>query len=111
MFARGTPYFYAFDLLYLDGVDLRELPLVQRKKRLSKVVPDSPSHLLYLDHVEGQGEELFRLVCEQDLEGIVAKPRESPYLSDSGPSLWVKIRNPDYSQAEGRHELFEQRRG
>ncbi len=109
MFARGTPRFYAFDVLYLDGVDLRELPLVERKKRLKKVVPDPPSHLLYLDHIEAQGEELFRLVCEQDLEGIVAKPKASPYLSDSGPSLWVKIKNPSYSQAEGRHEPFERR--
>ncbi len=60
-------------------------------------------------HIEAQGEELFGLVCEQDLEGIVAKPKESPYLSDSGPSLWVKIKNPSHSQAEGRHELFESR--
>ncbi len=108
MFARGTPYFYAFDLLYLDGVDLRELPLVERKKRLKKVVPDPPSRLLYLDHVEGQGEELFRLVCEQDLEGIVAKPKESPYPTGRGKS-WIKVKNPVYTQAAGRRELFEPR--
>ncbi len=53
MFAKGTPRFFAFDVLYLDGEDLRELPLVERKRRLKKVVPDPPSYLLYLDHIEG----------------------------------------------------------
>jgi ATP-dependent DNA ligase len=68
-----------------------------------------PSPVLYLDHIEDQGVELFRLCCEQDLEGIVAKPKQSPYRSDGAP-LWIKIKNPAYSQAEGRHELFDSRR-
>ena len=55
MFHRGEPYFYAFDLLWLDGADLRDLPLLERKARLREVVPQPPSRFLYLDHVEGQG--------------------------------------------------------
>ncbi len=70
MFRRREPYLYAFDLLWLDGADLRELLLVERKSRLKDVIPEPPSPLLYLDHVEDQGVELFRLCCEQDLEGI-----------------------------------------
>jgi hypothetical protein len=66
-------------------------------------------HLLYCDHVEGNGEELFRLVCEADLEGIVAKPKFSPYLAEH--ANWLKIRNRDYSQWVGREELFERERG
>ncbi len=111
MFSHGEPYFYAFDVLFVDGTDLRELPLLERKSRLRDVVPDAPSRLLYLDYIEEKGEELFRLVCERDLEGIVAKPSESRYLAERSNSSWVKIKNPSYSQAEGRRELFEQRRG
>jgi bifunctional non-homologous end joining protein LigD len=70
---RGEPVFYAFDLLWLDGEDLRSLPLIERKRLLRSVVPEQPSAMLYANHIEGQGREFFRLACELDLEGIVAK--------------------------------------
>ena len=58
--------------------------------------------------VEGRGCELFALMCAHDLEGIVAKRLADPY----GPrTRWLKIKNPGYTQAEGRGELFNQRRG
>ena len=110
MFHRGEPYFYAFDLLWGGGVDLRDLTLLERKARLKEVVPAPPSRLLYLDHVEDQGVELFEMVCKLDLEGIVAKPKQSPYRELDGKPLWIKVKNPSYSQAEGRGELFNQRR-
>ncbi len=110
MFRRGEPYFYAFDLVWLNGRDLRELPLLERKSQLRKVVPDPRSRLLYLDHIEHQGAELFTLACEHDLEGIVAKPKQSPYQTLRGTPPWVKIKNPSYSQAEGRREFFNSRR-
>ena len=59
MFHRGEPLFYAFDLLWLDGVDLRDLPLVERKAKLRELVPSPPSRLFYHDHVEDQGVELY----------------------------------------------------
>jgi len=108
MFRRGQPYFYAFDLLWLDGEDLRELPLVERKSRLKDLIPERPSLLLYLDHIEGQGVDLYHLACGLDLEGIVAKPKASVYRSEQRP--WIKVKNPSYSQAEGRRELFDSRR-
>ena len=110
MFHRGEPYFYAFDLLWGGGVDLRDLTLLERKARLKEVVPAPPSRLLYLDHVEDQGVELFEMVCKLDLEGIVAKPKQSPYRELDGKPLWIKVKNPDYTQAEGRRELFNGRR-
>ncbi len=70
------------------------------------IVPEDPSYLLYLDHLEEKGVELFQSVCEMDLEGIVAKWEEGPYLADKKTS-WIKIRNPNYSQAVGRAELFD----
>jgi ATP-dependent DNA ligase len=68
-------------------------------------VRDHP-RILYARHIERTGCELFRLVCEQDLEGIVAKRRDGAYGEH-----WFKIRNPGYSHYEGRRELFERRVG
>lgn len=51
---------------------------------------------------------MFRLACEHDLEGIVAKRKSDPYLTDH--ATWLKIRNHDYSQWVGREELFERER-
>jgi hypothetical protein len=65
-----------------------------------------PSALLYATHIERNGVEFFRLTCEQDLEGIVAKLKHGRY-----GERWFKIGNPQYSQREGRRELFEKRRG
>jgi bifunctional non-homologous end joining protein LigD len=104
---RGEPIFYVFDCLWLDGRDLRSLPLIVRKGILEGIVPkDSP--LLYARYVEAGGVDLYRLVCEQDLEGIVCKHKLSAYGSDELP--WIKVLNPNYSQREGRRELFEKRR-
>lgn len=52
------------------------------------------------------------MCCGFDLEGIVAKPKESAYRAlPNGKAPWVKVKNPEYSQAEGRAELFNGRRG
>src|SRR5262249_6338752 len=67
------PYFAAFDLLWLDGEDLRALALIERKKRLAAIVPTTPTFMFYVDHVEEKGRALFEAVCAKDLEGIVAK--------------------------------------
>ena len=68
------------------------------------------SRLQYADHVEETGTELFRHVCKLDLEGIVAKPKHSPYEREQTRSSWCKIKNASYSQMVGRHELFERER-
>ncbi len=109
LFRRGEPRFYAFDLLWCDGEDLRYLPLIERKARLRSVVPRRGERLLYCDHVEAEGEMLFQLACEADLEGIVAKHKYAPYVPQQEPT-WLKIRNRSYSQWVGREELFERER-
>jgi ATP-dependent DNA ligase len=58
------------------------------------------------DHVRRRGRDLFNEVCRQDLEGIVAKQADGVYDVAALPA-WLKIKNPDYSQARDRHELFE----
>jgi ATP-dependent DNA ligase len=71
-----------------------------------KLIPKGLSSLLYVDHIEARGEDLFRLACQEDLEGIVAKRKDGAY----GPRAdWIKIKNSAYSQIVGRHELFEKR--
>ena len=65
--------------------------------------------MLYCDHVERDGMALFEQACNHDLEGIVAKRKDSAYLPDSEPD-WLKIRNGNYSQSIGRCKLFERER-
>jgi bifunctional non-homologous end joining protein LigD len=119
LFRRAEPFFYAFDLLwdehswsdddeerrrFRNGEDTRYLPLIDRKLRLRGIVPKGAERLLYCDHVEGGGEGLFRLACENDLEGIVAKRKSDSYLAEH--ATWLKIRNQAYSQWVGREDLF-----
>jgi bifunctional non-homologous end joining protein LigD len=106
MFRRGNPVFYAFDLLWLNGRDLCQLPLLERKRMLRGVILGG-HHVMYAQHIETQGRRLFKEICRMDLEGIVAKRRDGIY---SASAKWVKIKNPNYTQREGRKELFEQRR-
>ena len=108
LYRRQEPYYYTFDCLWLDGRDLRHKPLVERKQILRTLVPAQPARFLYVSHIEEHGVDLFRAVCEQDLEGIVAKLMVAPYGTE--PASWVKIKNPDCSQAKDRHERFEQMR-
>ena len=61
----------------------------------------------YVDHIEQHGTALFQRICEMDLEGIVAKHRLAPYTTDT---TWFKIKNRNYSQMQGREELFERER-
>ena len=105
LFRRGEPRFFAFDLLWCDGKDLRDDPLHERKRQLKALIPER-NHLLYCDHIEKHGERLFEITCEMDLEGIVAKPRNSPYQFRENRTYWLKLKNRDYTQALGRDDLF-----
>jgi len=59
-YRQGTPYSYEFDLLWLDGRDLRGMALVKRKERLKAVIPVGPAgQILYLEHLEERGGALF----------------------------------------------------
>ncbi len=82
--------YFAFDLLYCDGYDLRESPLFERKQLLQRLLYMS-DRFRYADHVEEHGKELFALAEQNGLEGIVAKRADSPYVSDRSP-CWVKLK-------------------
>jgi bifunctional non-homologous end joining protein LigD len=109
LFRRDWPFFFAFDLLTIDGEDLRGLPLLARKRALRRLMPRYDSRLRYVDHLRGRGRELFRLACAHDTEGIVGKWAKGRYHVDGSTTSWLKVKNPTYTQAVGRHELFEGR--
>jgi bifunctional non-homologous end joining protein LigD len=73
--------YQAFDLISLDGVDLRTRPLVERKEALARVLEKAPATIRYTDHIEGRGGAFFEKSCEFALEGIVSKLRDAPYRS------------------------------
>ena len=102
---RHPACFIAFDLLWLNGEDLRPLPLVERKARLRRLLRRRPNHLIAEAlSVEGRGNALMAAVEEHDLEGIVAKRKGDPYRRGV---KWWKIKNPAYSQADDvRGELL-----
>jgi len=82
--------YFAFDLLYCDGYDLRQAPLIERKQLLSSLLHPS-ERFRYSDHQLERGKELFELAKENGLEGIVAKRIDSSYVSDRSTS-WVKLK-------------------
>ncbi|HET8538592.1 MAG TPA: DNA ligase D [Anaeromyxobacter sp.] len=84
---------FAFDLLSVGGLDLRPLPLADRKRVLAGLVPRlGPAR--FADHVEGRGEDLWREVEARGLEGMVAKRADAPYRSGARSQAWRKIRVP-----------------
>jgi bifunctional non-homologous end joining protein LigD len=92
-------FLYAFDLLELNGEDLRPVPLDHRKAKLAKLIRNSGIALN--EHTDGDGTEIFTEACRMGLEGIVSKRLDMPYKP--GPSkIWLKIKNPK-SAAMRRH--------
>ena len=88
----GVAVASAFDLLALNGDDLRRHPFVERKAALRKLLRHDRG-IQYVEHAEGHGDKMFAAVCQLGLEGIVSKKLNAPYRS--GPSkTWIKVKNP-----------------
>lgn len=87
--------YYAFDLLYLNGVDLRGIGLAQRKDLLGEVLAHAPPHssnvVRLSEHVIGQGPAFFAQAARMGLEGIVSKKLDAPYRSGRSGS-WLKVK-------------------
>jgi bifunctional non-homologous end joining protein LigD len=83
----------AFDLIDLQGEDLRDRPLEQRKQRLAKMLARGGVAITYNEHLNHDGPTVFEHACRLGLEGIVSKRLDAPYRS--GPSkTWLKSKNP-----------------
>ena len=81
--------FYVFDLLHLDGYDLRALPLIKRKELLEQLVGSQAEPVRYSSHFDENGDLVLRHACRLSLEGVISKLRDAPYRSGRGKS-WVK---------------------
>jgi bifunctional non-homologous end joining protein LigD len=83
--------FFLFDLLHLDGEDLRPRPLTERKERLAVLLAHAAPCLHYSDHVVGQGPAFYEKACGMHVEGIVSKRVDTPY-APGNCGLWRKVK-------------------
>jgi ATP-dependent DNA ligase len=88
--------FVAFDVLELDGKDVRNRPLFERRVLLHRHIERRPG-VQIIEHVEQHGEALFQAIAADDHEGIIAKRADAPYRPGRQTS-WVKIKNKNYSR-------------
>jgi len=102
---RGNLHYAAFAALWVNGRDLRDLPLERRKRALGKLIWATSTVLSRVFTIEERGRDLFAAAQRIDLEGIVAKRKANPYAP--GITCWYKIKNPAYTHGEGRWELFQ----
>jgi bifunctional non-homologous end joining protein LigD len=86
----GRLVFYAFDLLHLDGLDLRDAALVHRKEVLAELLTGAAEPIRYSEHLEVDGATMYRRACDMQLEGIVSKRSDGKYRSGRNDA-WRKV--------------------
>ena len=91
-------FYYVFDLLFLDGKDIRHLPLLQRKTLLKKLLPKN-SILRFSDHIKEHGKAFYEKVAEKNMEGIIAKRADSVYICGFRSKDWQKIKHVQSREA------------
>jgi bifunctional non-homologous end joining protein LigD len=88
-----STFLYAFDLIELNGDDLRRDPLEGRRATLEMILAKASSGIRFNEHMEGDGPTIFARACKLGLEGIVSKRKDSAYRSGRVPD-WLKMKNP-----------------
>lgn len=88
---HGTLQYHVFDILWIDGRDVRTMPLIRRKALLQAILPHHSS-LIYSDHIEGKGLKLFHEMQRRGLEGMVAKNANSAYREKVRGNDWLKVK-------------------
>src|SRR5256885_3887686 len=96
-------FLYAFDLIELNGDDLRRDPLEVRKATLRSMLAKAGLGLRFNEHLEGDGPTVFAHACKMGLEGIVSKRKDSPYRSGRSPD-WLKMKNPAHPAVKREEE-------
>jgi bifunctional non-homologous end joining protein LigD len=87
-------FLFAFDLLELDGWDIRREPWETRRNTMASLLRRADKGIRLSEHMDGDGPAMFRHACAMGLEGIVSKRRDAPYRSGRCPD-WVKVKNPN----------------
>lgn len=111
---EGTLVYYLFDLLYLNGKDLQDLPLIERKAVLKSILPKNNPTIRYCEHVAQKGKAFFKAVVEQEIEGMMAKRSDSRYLEGKRTQSWLKIKTHlrqealicGFTQPKGSRKFF-----
>ena len=97
---------YAFDMLALDGEDIRGLPVSLRKTNLARLLARRPDGIFVAPFEQGEiGPDLFRAACNMGLEGLVSKRCDRPYRGGRSPD-WVKVKNRTHPAMERVKEAF-----
>jgi bifunctional non-homologous end joining protein LigD len=113
--AKQTPIvYYAFDLLFLDGMDLRSRPLAERRKLLTRLLKKAPPNIRLSEELRGSKEELLKLARQFQLEGLIAKRPDSVYEAGRRSGAWVKVKLTQqqefviggYTPPEGSRKYF-----
>jgi len=95
---------FAFDLIEHDGDDLCDLPLIERKRRLKKLIGRSKQRAIqFNEHLTGDGPAVFEHVCQMWLEGIVSKRVDARYRSGVS-TTWLKAKNPESAAVRRERE-------
>jgi bifunctional non-homologous end joining protein LigD len=95
---KGHLAYIVFDILYLDGYDLKDVPLIKRKELLREIIP-STNRIHYSDYIEERGKDFFTLVKQQSIEGIIAKEKNSSYVEGIRSKQWLKIKTKYQQEA------------
>jgi bifunctional non-homologous end joining protein LigD len=95
---QGELVYYVFDILWLAGYDLTQLPLIERKKILQEILLANEV-IRYSDHIENNGKDFFEVAKAQGLEGIIAKNKNSGYDFDFRSKSWLKIKTTTRQEA------------
>src|SRR5215469_5725088 len=113
--AKQTPIvYYAFDLLFFDGTDLRSRPLIERRKQLATLLKKAPPNIRYSEELRGTKEELLQVAHQFQLEGLIAKRPDSLYEAGRPSGAWVKVKITQqqefviggYTPPEGSRKYF-----
>jgi bifunctional non-homologous end joining protein LigD len=89
-FHEGSIHFYVFDILWLEGFDITDLPLFKRKEILKQLIPDN-SLIRYTDSIDETGKPFYELARKNNLEGIIAKKKTSLYTPGKRTKDWLKM--------------------
>lgn len=95
---KGNIVYYLFDIIWLEGHDLRNIPLLKRKELLSEILPEK-SDIRLSEHITKDGKKLFEAAKKQNLEGIIAKLSGSYYYEGARTKLWLKIKTEKRQEA------------
>ncbi|MER5192499.1 MAG: DNA ligase D [Candidatus Nitrosocosmicus sp.] len=108
--------YYIFDILHLDGIDLKVLPLIERRKILENIIIRNKSNkrIQISDFIEGEGKDIFESIKRMNLEGMIVKYKLGKYYPDTRSKEWLKIKNTrtqdcvviGYTRGEGNREKY-----